>query len=414
MEREENPDNTYAQYVILNSLIKEDIQGIQWDKVNRNSREFRRARLEVSQKEYEKEFSEAARNVEGVISPEKGGMYYDFCQYASALAPRAQYHSTGDFLCSTSKHDVYFSAYDRIHHWNALTSKTSESVVLDLSGHVAPSEPEEYPGNRMEGFTEVQVTKMATWDNLLIVGGVEGDLIVKRLDRPGVSFCFQTTSREGEMESTSAIEIYKHLSGAIHFIVSDGEGNVRVFDTEKFQLLNHFRFPWQVNSTSLRPKNGDMLVVVGDSTEGKLVDPETGMTIAPLPGHTGDSKTAAWHPDGCFFATGSEDRTCRLWDIRNMKTDVVLLKGNMGGINSIRFTSDGQFMAMAEDVDFVHVYDVKSGFGKEQEIEFFGYVSGLSLSPDAESLFISITADTFPNLLMYNRRAECECSSSNS
>lgn len=35
--------------------------------------------------------------------------------------------------------------------------------------------------------------------------------------------------------------------GGINFMVSNNDCGVRVYDMEKFQLLNHFRFPWPVN-----------------------------------------------------------------------------------------------------------------------------------------------------------------------
>ena len=60
----------------------------------------------------------------------------------------------------------------------------------------------------------------------------------------------------------------------------------------------------------------------------------------------------------------------------------------------MRFTSDGQYMAMAETCDFVHVYDVKKDFANAQKIDFFGDVSGISFSPDMESLFHDQTMST--------------------
>lgn len=61
-------------------------------------------------------------------------------------------------------------------------------------------------------------------------------------------------------------------------------------------------------------------------------------------------------------------------------------------------------MAIGERVDFVHVYDVNTDFNREQEIDFFGCVSGLSFSPDTEALFIGVSENTFPTLFWYNRR----------
>ncbi|KAJ1420970.1 WD40/YVTN repeat-like-containing domain superfamily [Sesbania bispinosa] len=240
---------------------------------------------------------------------------------------------------------------------------------------VAPSE--EHPENIMEGFTETQVTTMAVWDNLLIVGGNDRELIVKRIDQPGC-------------------------------MASNQKGSVKVFDTEKFELLDDFLFLWPVNSASLSP-DGRQLVVVGDNPEGKLLDYETGNPIALLSGQSSERFfSSAWHPDGYIFATGDQDRTCYIWDVRNMSKSVVVLNGNVGaeGIHSIRFTSDGELMAMAEGRNCVHLYDVKSGFEKEkeQEMEFSGYISGLSVSPDAESLFIGVALDNSnPSVLLFNR-----------
>lgn len=61
-----------------------------------------------------------------------------------------------------------------------------------------------------------------------------------------------------------------------------------------------------------------------------------------------------------------------MWDVRNLSKSVAVLKRNLGAIRSIRFSSEGQFMAIAEPADFVHAYDAKNRFEKEQEIDFFG------------------------------------------
>ncbi|PON47199.1 WD repeat containing protein [Parasponia andersonii] len=155
--------------------------------------------------------------------------------------------------------------------------------------------------------------------------------------------------------------------------------------------------------TALSP-DGKLLVIVGDNPDGVLVDSQTGKTVMPLCGHLDFSFASAWHPNGVTFATGNQDKTCRIWDVRNLSKSVAVLKGNLGAIRSIRYTSDGRYMAMAEPADFVHIYDVNSGYEKEQEIDFFGEISGISFSPDTESLFIGVWDRTYGSLLEYGRR----------
>ncbi|KAL4618335.1 hypothetical protein ACB092_06G002800 [Castanea dentata] len=136
-----------------------------------------------------------------------------------------------------------------------------------------------------------------------------------------------------------------------------------------------------------------------------LVDSQTGKTVMTLCGYLDFSFASAWHPDNVTLATGNQNKTCRVWDVRNLSKSVAVLKGNIGAIRSIRYSSDGQYMAMAEAADFVHVYDAKNGFEKEQEIDFFGEIAGISFSPDteSESLFIGVWDRTYASLLEYGR-----------
>ncbi|KAL0321017.1 UNVERIFIED_CONTAM: hypothetical protein Sradi_5363200 [Sesamum radiatum] len=283
----------------------------------------------------------------------------------------------------TRKGGVYYEFWQN--------TRSVKSTILHFQKH---------PGSLLEGFSQIQVTTLAVRDNLLIAGGSQGELICKDLDRHGVSFCTRTTYDDNAI--TNAIEIYDGPSGSIHFTASNNDGGVRDFDMERFQLVKQFCYPWPVNHSSLSP-DGKVIAVVGDNPDGMLVDSQTGKTIAPVCGHLDFSFASAWHPNGHMFATGNQDKTCRVWDARNLSKSVAVLKGNLGAIRSIRFTSDGQFMAMAEPADFVHVYDVKNGYDKEQEIDFFGEISGVSFSPDTDSLFIGVWDRTYGSLLQYNR-----------
>ncbi|KAJ0557901.1 putative transcription factor WD40-like family [Helianthus annuus] len=112
-----------------------------------------------------------------------------------------------------------------------------------------------------------------------------------------------------------------------------------------------------------------------------------------MEGHLDYLFAFAWHPDGRIFATGNQDKTCRLWDIRNLATPV-----------SVRFSSDGQFLVVAEAADFVHVCNTKLNYEKRQEIDLFGEMAGVSLSPDDETLYIGVPNWIYSSLLQYNKR----------
>lgn len=156
-------------------------------------------------------------------------------------------------------------------------------------------------------------------------------------------------------------------------------------------------------NTSVSP-DGKLLAVLGDSTECLIADAQSGKVAGNLKGHLDYSFASAWHPDGRILASGNQDTTCRLWDIRNLSQSLTVLKGNMGAIRALKFTSDGRFLAMAEPADFVHVFDTESGYVKCQEIDLFGEIAGISFSPGTESLFVGVADRTYGSLLEFNRR----------
>ncbi|GAB4845844.1 hypothetical protein Ancab_024848 [Ancistrocladus abbreviatus] len=389
-------DNKIADTSSAQARRGRDIQGIPWERLSINREKYRQTRLE-QYKNYENIPNSGEDSQKECNKTKKGGRYFEFRNNSRSVKSTILHFQLRNLVWATSKHDVYLMSHFSVIHWSSLTSNKSE--VLNVSGHVAPTE--KHPGSLLEGFTQTQVSTLAVKDNLLVAGGFQGELICKNLDRPGVSFCTRTTYDDNAI--TNAVEIYASHSGATHFTASNNDCGVRDFDMEKFQLSKHFQFPWPVNHTSLSP-DGKLLVIVGDNADGRLVDSRDGKTITAVGGHLDFSFASAWHPDGITFATGNQDKTCRIWDMRKLSKSLAVLKGNLGAIRSIRYTSDGRFMAMAEPADFVHIFDVKNGYEVEQEIDFFGEISGISFSPDTESLFIGVWDRTYGSLLEYGRR----------
>ncbi|XP_075669225.1 putative WD repeat-containing protein C2A9.03 [Castanea sativa] len=374
-----------------------DIQGIPWDRLSITREKYWQTRLE-QYRNYENIPHSGEGSQKDCKVTKKGSSYYEFRRNSRSVKPTILHFQLRNLVWATSKHDVYLMSDFSVIHWSSLNCTKQE--VLNVSGHVAPSE--KLPGSLLEGFTQTQVSSLSVKEKLLVAGGFQGELVCKHLDRPGVSFCSRTTSDDNAI--TNAVEIYVSSSGAFHFTASNNDCGVRDFDMEKFQLSKHFQFPWPVNHTSVSP-DGKLLTIVGDNPEGMLVDSQTGKTVMTLCGHLDFSFASAWHPDNVTLATGNQDKTCRVWDVRNLSKSVAVLKGNIGAIRSICYSSDGQYMAMAEAADFVHVYDAKNGFEKEQEIDFFGEIAGISFSPDTESgpLFIGVWDRTYASLLEYGR-----------
>jgi WD40 repeat protein len=359
----DSEDDDYGPSILETSSADtrkgKDIQGIPWEKLAISREKYRQTRLE-QYKNYENVPNSGEEAKKDCKPTEKGGMYYEFRQNTRSVKSTIMHFQLRNLVWATSKHDVYLMSNFSVLHWSPLSGVDTE--LMNVQGHVAPRE---------------------------------------HLDREGISFCCRTTYDDNAI--TNAIEIFNTASGAVHFIASNNDSGVRDYDVERFQLCKHFQFEWPVNHTSLSPDR-KVVVIVGDDPDGLLIDTNTGKTLHSIKGHRDYSFASAWSPDGRTFATGNQDKTCRIWDVRNLSKAVHVLRGNLGAIRSIRFTSDGQFMSMAEPADFVHIYDVKSDYNRRQELDFFGEISGTSFSPDTNALFVGVWWDrTYGSLLQFGR-----------
>ncbi|KAF2291525.1 hypothetical protein P3X46_028682 [Hevea brasiliensis] len=373
-----------------------DIQGIPWERLNFTRDNYRETRL----KQY-RNYENLSRSREELdkecLQVEKGKTFYDF-QFNTRIVKSTIVHfQLRNLLWATSKHDVYLTQNYSVMHWSSLLSRGNE--VLNAAKPIVPTL--KHPGLLSESVSRVQISTMAVKENLLVAGGFQGELICKYLNQPGVAFCTKITTAENAI--TNAVDIYHNQSGSTRITTANNDALVRIFDAESFTCLNRFSFDWSVNNTAVSP-DGKLLAVLGDSTECLIVDAHSGKLTGNMKGHLDYSFALAWHPDGRILATGNQDTTCRLWDTRNLSKSLAVLKGNMGAIRALRFTSDGRFLAMAEPADFVHVFDTESEYVECQEIDIFGEIAGISFSPDAAALFVGVADRTYGGLLEFNRR----------
>ncbi|CAK8566326.1 unnamed protein product [Lathyrus sativus] len=372
-----------------------DIQGIPWEMLNYTRDEYRETRL----KQY-KNYESLTRSHEELdkecLEVQKGKSFYDF-QFNTRLVKSTIVHfQLRNLLWATSKHDVYLMQNYSVMHWSSLLRRSKE--VLNVAKPIIPTLKHSglaHPTSR------VQISTMAVKENLMVAGGFHGELICKNLNHSGVAFCSKITTDDNAI--TNAVDIFCNSSGSLRVIAANNDSQIRVFDSENFASLGCFKYDWSVNNASVSP-DGKLLAVLGDSTEGLIANANTGKITGNLKGHLDYSFSSAWHPNGQILATGNQDRTCRLWDIRNLSQSLAVLKGRIGAIRGLRFTSDGRFLAMAEPADFVHIFDSQSGYTHSQEIDIFGEIAGISFSPDTEALFVGVADRMYGSLLEFTRK----------
>lgn len=390
-DEEDQHDTTRQQF-----QEGKDMQGIPWrdHKVTREA--YRAKRLE----EYTN-YLNLPKVVEGakdVLKAEcttvtKESDFFEFWRNSRSVKSTYVHFQLRNLLWATSKHDVFVTHDNCIRHWSTI-SRQSEKI-MDLNGG-----PE---GRHAPGLGCVQISTMCVKDSIAAAGGFNGELVVRNINHPGFICSKRISANENGI--TNGLEIYEAPSGGTCILSANNDCMVRGLDASTFGYTNVCSFPWAVNYTAVDPMSRKLACVVGDDPASVLLDLSSGKQVASMHGHLDFSFAAAWHPSGNMVATGNQDTTTRVWDVRYLRASLAVLKGQMASIRSLRFSSDGRFLAAVEPADFVHVYDTQSTFSRSQEIDFFGEVSGIAFSPDADKLFVAISDTNYSSLLEFNRRA---------
>jgi len=79
-----------------------------------------------------------------------------------------------------------------------------------------------------------------------------------------------------------------------------------------------------------------------------------------LTGHIGYVTSVCFSPDGRYIASGSDDRTIRLWDIET-GGEVRRFEGHTDKVTSVCFSPDGRYIASGSWDDTVSLLDIETG-----------------------------------------------------
>jgi WD40 repeat protein len=74
-------------------------------------------------------------------------------------------------------------------------------------------------------------------------------------------------------------------------------------------------------------------------------------------GHSSYVRSIAFSPDGKYLASGSRDKTIKLWSLESQK-EVTTLRGHSLSVNSVAFSSDSKYLASGSGDNTVKLWNI--------------------------------------------------------
>lgn len=176
-----------------------------------------------------------------------------------------------------------------------------------------------------------------------------------------------------------------------HIATSSGDSTCIHWDLESGEVLNTFSdHQGDVMSLAISPDNKNVFVSGSVDATAKVWDIRSGKCVQTHVGHESDINSVSFFPDGNAFGTGSDDSTCRVFDMRSYNQvncfghDKILC-----GITSVSFSRSGRLLFAGYDDFNAYAWDTLtdgSTYSFQLPTPHDNRVSCLGVSPAGDAL----------------------------
>uniref|UniRef100_A0A914DHK0 WD_REPEATS_REGION domain-containing protein n=1 Tax=Acrobeloides nanus TaxID=290746 RepID=A0A914DHK0_9BILA len=172
-------------------------------------------------------------------------------------------------------------------------------------------------------------------------------------------------------------------------LTGSGDSTCAIWDVESGSMIQNFHgHTGDVFAVDI-PKNdtGNIFISGGADRHALVWDIRTGQCVQSFEGHEADINTLRFHPNGDAFATGSDDASCRLYDLRADRQVCVYEKESiLFPVNGVDFSVSGRILFAGYGDYRVGVWD---SLKCVRQLILYGHenrISCLRTSPDGTAI----------------------------
>jgi WD40 repeat protein/energy-coupling factor transporter ATP-binding protein EcfA2 len=168
-----------------------------------------------------------------------------------------------------------------------------------------------------------------------------------------IKFINESWEKRQETREKEAKRRQREIASELSLANSLGRYSSVLFDTHK--ELEAFIEAIKAGKILQKHKSNDPIVI--SSLQKALYQ---GCELNRLEGHDAPVMSVSISPDGKILASGSYDKTLKLWNL-NTGQEIYTLKGHQHTINSVSFSPNGKLLASSSEDEIIKLWDIETG-----------------------------------------------------
>jgi len=178
-------------------------------------------------------------------------------------------------------------------------------------------------------------------------------------------------------------------TGVLKLAVGANTDHLNIFDiSNPSEPIESFKVHTNVNYMVQRP-NSSIFALAYDANNIDLYDFKSGKQVSRLTGHTDHCFTLDFSPCSYYLASGSQDETTRIWDMRQMRS-MKILGTECSASGMVKYTKKGDFLVVGENHNWIHCYETSMNYFIKSSVDFFGELVGFDFSADQKEIYVAI------------------------
>lgn len=180
-------------------------------------------------------------------------------------------------------------------------------------------------------------------------------------------------------------------------ITASMDGTARVYRVQDFEQAKPnslvLKYSSKINGAQLSPSKGKFLLACDDA---KVVELNIkGAVSASYIGHQARVACLDVSHNNQLLASGSDDKTIRIWDVKTRQTRYVL-EGHGWNITSVHFSKDDRYLISSCNNGEVKIWDLQNGKETAHIPQIGNNARQAMFSPDMKSVAVASLTDKPP------------------